>query len=247
MKSKKQMTEEDIKNKFITPSIVNCGWNIQSNVFFEHNFTDGRIIVRGNLTTRAKRKKTDYLLMHKKNFPIAIIEAKDNNHSIGSGMQQAIEYAEILDVPFTYSSNGDGFLEHDMLTGKERELTLNNFPSPESLWSRYENTKNLNETQVKMINEPYYFQLGEKTPRYYHHYRYHLERYHHNNLHHVLLYTNHVLGRLHHNCHQIDFYNIVSYSLSSHRLDLYNHFLQTPYLENEKSGIRHNTYPFRLS
>lgn len=167
MKSKKQMTEEDIKNKFITPSIVNCGWNIQSNVFFEHNFTDGRIIVRGNLTTRAKRKKTDYLLMHKKNFPIAIIEAKDNKHSIGSGMQQAIEYAEILDVPFTYSSNGDGFLEHDMLTGKERELTLNNFPSPESLWSRYENTKNLNETQVKMINEPYYFQLGEKTPRYY--------------------------------------------------------------------------------
>lgn len=167
MKSKKKMTEEDIKNKFITPSIVNCGWNIQSNVFFEHNFTDGRIIVRGNLTTRAKRKRTDYLLMHKKNFPIAIIEAKDNKHSIGSGMQQAIEYAEILDVPFTYSSNGDGFLEHDMLTGKERELTLNNFPSPEALWSRYENTKNLNETQVKMINEPYYFQLGEKTPRYY--------------------------------------------------------------------------------
>lgn len=167
MKSKKQMTEEDIKNKFITPSIVNCGWNIQSHVFFEHNFTDGRIIVRGNLTTRAKRKRTDYLLMHKKNFPIAIIEAKDNKHSIGSGMQQAIEYAEILDVPFAYSSNGDGFLEHDMLTGKERELTLNNFPSPEALWSRYEITKNLNETQVKMINEPYYFQLGEKTPRYY--------------------------------------------------------------------------------
>ncbi|MGI2304076.1 EcoAI/FtnUII family type I restriction enzme subunit R [Staphylococcus cohnii] len=167
MKSKKQMTEEDIKNKFITPSIVNCGWNIQSNVFFEHNFTDGRIIVRGNLTARAKRKRTDYLLMHKKNFPIAIIEAKDNKHSIGSGMQQAIEYAEILDVPFAYSSNGNGFLEHDMLTGKERELTLNNFPSPETLWSRYESTKNLNETQVKMINEPYYFQLGEKTPRYY--------------------------------------------------------------------------------
>lgn len=167
MKSKKQMTEEDIKNKFITPSIVNCGWNIQSNVFFEHNFTDGRIIVRGNLTARAKRKRADYLLMHKKNFPIAIIEAKDNKHSIGSGMQQAIEYAEILDVPFAYSSNGDGFLEHDMLTGKERELTLNNFPSPEELWCRYESTKNLNETQVKMINEPYYFQLGEKTPRYY--------------------------------------------------------------------------------
>lgn len=167
MKSKKQMTEEDIKNKFITPSIINSGWNIQSNVFFEHSFTDGRVIVRGNLTARAKRKRADYLLMHKKNYPIAIIEAKDNKHSVGSGMQQAIEYAEILDVPFAYSSNGDGYLEHDMFTGKERELSLDEFPSPQSLWKRYEETKNLSEEQIEMINEPYYFQLGEKTPRYY--------------------------------------------------------------------------------
>lgn len=167
VKSRKQMTEEDIKNKYITPSIVSSGWDIQSNVFFEHNFTDGRVIVRGNLTARAKRKRSDYLLMHKNNYPIAIIEAKDNNHSVGAGMQQAIEYADILDVPYAYSSNGDAFLEHDMLTGKEREISMHDFPSPDVLWNRYENTKNLNEAQVEMINEPYYFQLGEKTPRYY--------------------------------------------------------------------------------
>ncbi|MFD1708928.1 EcoAI/FtnUII family type I restriction enzme subunit R [Siminovitchia sediminis] len=167
MKSKKQMTEEDIKNKFITPALTQSGWDVQTNVFFEHNFTDGRVIVRGNLTTRAPRKRTDYLLMHKKNYPIAIIEAKDNRHSIGAGIQQAIEYADILDIPFTYSSNGDGFLEHDMLTGKERELPMDEFPTPEELWERYEHERNLSEEQKEMINEPYYFQLGDKTPRYY--------------------------------------------------------------------------------
>lgn len=167
LKTKKQMTEEDIKNKFITPAITMSSWDVKSNVFFEHNFTDGRVIVRGNLTTRAKRKRTDYLLMHKKNYPIAIIEAKDNKHSVGSGMQQAIEYAEILDVPFAYSSNGDGFLEHDMLTGKEKELSMDEFPTPVELWKRYEVVKNLSEEQKDMINEPYYFQLGDKTPRYY--------------------------------------------------------------------------------
>lgn len=167
MKSKKQMTEEDIKNKFITPAITQSGWDIRSNVFFEHSFTDGRVIVRGNLTTRAKRKRTDYLLMHKKNYPIAIIEAKDNKHTVGSGMQQAIEYAEILDVPFVYSSNGDGFLEHDMITGKERELSMDQFPTPDELWKRFEVGNNLSEEQKDMINEPYYFRLGDKTPRYY--------------------------------------------------------------------------------
>ncbi|PKH10550.1 restriction endonuclease subunit R [Planomicrobium sp. MB-3u-38] len=161
------MTEEDIKNKFITPAITESGWDVKSNVFFEHNFTDGRIIVRGNLTTRAKRKRADYLLMHKKNYPIAIIEAKDNKHSLGSGMQQALEYAEILDVPFAYSSNGDGFLEHDRLTGKERELSLDEFPSAENLWERYDSEQGLSTEQKEMINEPYYFQLGDKTPRYY--------------------------------------------------------------------------------
>lgn len=161
------MTEEDIKSKYITPAIERSGWDVGSNVFFEHGFTDGRVIVRGNLTARGKRKRTDYLLMHKKNYPIAIIEAKDNKHSIGAGIQQAIDYARSLDVPFTYSSNGDGFLEHDMLTGKEQELTMDEFPTPEALWERYDRAKQLSEEQKTIIKEPYYFQLGDKTPRYY--------------------------------------------------------------------------------
>ncbi|SOC43937.1 EcoAI/FtnUII family type I restriction enzme subunit R [Salinicoccus kekensis] len=168
MKSKKQMTEEDIKNKFITPAISKSGWDVQSDkVFFEHSFTDGRVIVRGSLTTRARGKRADYLLMYKKNNPIAIIEAKDNKHSIGSGIQQAIDYAEIQNVPFAYSSNGDGFLEHDMMTGMERELSMDEFPTREELWERFKNTKNLNQEQIEMINQPYYYQLNEKTPRYY--------------------------------------------------------------------------------
>ena len=105
--------------------------------------------------------------MHKKNYPIAIIEAKDNKHSVGAGMQQAIEYAEILDVPFAYSSNGDGFLEHNMLTGMERELSIDEFPTAEELWELYVKEKDLNAEQKTMINEPYYFHLGDKTPRYY--------------------------------------------------------------------------------
>src|SRR5699024_2784718 len=138
MKSKKQMTEEDIKNKFITPAITKSGWDVQSDkVFFEHSFTDGRVIVRASLTPRTRGKRADYLLMYKKNNPIAIIEAKDNKHSIGSGIQQAIEYAEIQNVPFAYSSNGDGFLEHDMITGVERELSMDEFPTREELWERF--------------------------------------------------------------------------------------------------------------
>ncbi len=98
MKPKHTMTEEDIKNKFITPAIVESGWDMQSQIYFEHYFTDGRVIVRGNLTSRAEGKRADYLLMHKSNYPLAIIEAKDNNHPVGGGMQ-AIDYAEILDIP----------------------------------------------------------------------------------------------------------------------------------------------------
>ena len=102
---KRYMTEEDIKVKFITPAIERAGWNIEKQVDFERSFTDGRIIVRGHITSRGKCKRTDYLLYYKKNLPIAIIEAKDNKHSVGAGMQQGIEYASALDVPFVYSSN----------------------------------------------------------------------------------------------------------------------------------------------
>lgn len=165
---KSEMTEEDIKIKYINPSIEKSGWNINKNVKFEYCFTKGKIIVRGNKTKRGERKKADYLLYYFPNKPIAVIEAKDNNHSVGDGMQQAIEYANILNVPFAYSSNGDGFLEHDMKEGKERELKINEFPSPEELWKRYKGIMNINEEQEKLIAEPYYFNNKEdKTPRYY--------------------------------------------------------------------------------
>lgn len=167
MKSKGAMTEEDIKNKYITPAVVGAGWDMQTQIYFEHYFTDGRVIVRGNLTARAEGKRADYLLMHKSNYPLAIIEAKDNNHPVGGGMQQAIDYAEILDIPYAYSSNGDAFVEHNRLTGEERTIALSEFPSHDALWSRYQQDAGLSTEQKELIDEPYYFQLGDKTPRYY--------------------------------------------------------------------------------
>lgn len=164
---KHEMTEEDIKLQFITPAIEAAGWDKLKQIKMEYNFTDGRVIVRGNITARGKRKRTDYLLYYKPNLPLAIVEAKDNRHSIGDGMQQGLEYAECLDVPFVYSSNGDGFLEHDMLCGKEREIKLEEFPSPEELWRRYKGDTSMTSDQETLITEPYYFQPGDKTPRYY--------------------------------------------------------------------------------
>ncbi len=121
---KHEMTEEDIKLRYITPAIESAGWDKHKHIKLEYNFTDGRIIVRGKKTARGKRKRADYLLHYKPNLPIALIEAKDNKHSVGAGMQQALDYANILDIPFVYSSNGDAFLEHDRTTGKETEITL---------------------------------------------------------------------------------------------------------------------------
>jgi len=158
-------SEEDVKLKFITPAIEKK-WNKMNQITMEYSFTDGRVIVRGNLTTRGKKKRADYILSYKKNLPIAIIEAKDNTHSLGEGMQQALEYAEILDIHFVYTSNGLSFLEHDRFTGKETELSLDEFPTPEELWNRYKKAKNINEKQEKIINEPYYSD-GNKSPRYY--------------------------------------------------------------------------------
>ena len=167
--TKHEMTEEDIKLQYITPAIESAGWDKLKQIKMEYNFTDGRVIVRGNVTARGKRKRTDYLLYYKPNIPLAIVEAKDNRHSVGAGMQQAIEYAEVLDIPFVYSSNGDGFLEHDMKSGKERELMLEQFPSPHDLWQRHIGDEHFTPEQEQLITEPYYFQLGDKTPRYYHH------------------------------------------------------------------------------
>ncbi len=161
-----QYSEEDVKLKFITPAIT-CKWDKMKQVTMEYSFTDGRVIVRGNLTARGSKKRADYLLSIKPNFPLAIVEAKDDSHPLGAGMQQGIEYAEVLDIPFVYSSNGRGFLEHDRLTGKERELNLEDFPTPEELWERYKTGKNLTEIEEKVVCEPYYFAMGDKKPRYY--------------------------------------------------------------------------------
>ena len=156
--TKHEMTEEDIKLQYITPAIESAGWDKLKQIKMEYNFTDGRVIVRGNVTARGKRKRTDYLLYYKPNIPLAIVEAKDNRHSVGAGMQQAIEYAEVLDIPFVYSSNGDGFLEHDMKSGKERELMLEQFPSPHDLWQRHIGDEHFTPEQEQLITEPYYFQ-----------------------------------------------------------------------------------------
>lgn len=164
---KHEMTEEDIKLQFITPAIEKAGWDKSKQIKMEYNFTDGRVIVRGTKTARGKRKKADYLLYYKPNLPLAIVEAKDNTQSLGAGMQQGIEYAECLDVPFVYSSNGDGFLEHDMRNGTEREIRLDEFPSPTQLWERYKIQSSMTQEQEKLITEPYYFQFNDKTPRYY--------------------------------------------------------------------------------
>ncbi len=129
--TKSAMTEEDVKLRYITPAIE-CKWDKHTQIRMEQSFTDGRVIVRGNTVARGKKKKADYILYYKRNLPLAIIEAKDNKHSIGAGMQQGIEYAEILDIPFVYSSNGDAFLEHDMKNGTEREIALADFPTPDS-------------------------------------------------------------------------------------------------------------------
>lgn len=165
---KKDLSEEDIKARYITPAVTNAGWDIKKQVRLEYAFTAGRIILRGNVTARGKRKRADYVLFYKTNLPLAIIEAKDNNHSVGAGLQQAIEYAEALDVHYVYASNGDAFVEQNLITGEARELTLEEFPSPDELYSRYLTDKNINSgEQKKALLEPYYYIPGYKKPRYY--------------------------------------------------------------------------------
>ena len=164
---KHEMTEEDIKLQFITPAIEGAGWDRQKQIKMEYNFTDGRGIVRGNVTARGKRKRTDYLLFYKPNLPLAIVEAKDNRHSLGAGMQQGIEYAQCLDVPFVYSSNGDGFAEHDFLTGTEREFGLDESPTEAELIARFKQESGLSPAQETVIDQPYYSSQNTYPPRYY--------------------------------------------------------------------------------
>lgn len=164
--SKKDLTEEDIKLRFITPAIKKAGWK-NEHIRMEYYFTDGRVVFQGNIHARQTGKKADYLLFHAANKPIAIVEAKDNNKPLGGGMQQAMEYAQILDIPFAYSSNGDGFLEHDFLTGKETELSLEQFPTPENLYKRLIDAKQLSGEALKIVEQPFYSDPYTYEPRYY--------------------------------------------------------------------------------
>lgn len=161
-------TEEDVKFRYITPAIENAGWS-KNQILMEYFFTEGQVLVRGKIVRRGPRKKADYLLTHSNNqTPLAIVEAKDSDHSIGSGMQQAISYAQILQIPFAYSTNGKGFLEHDFFTGIEREISNDEFPTEEQLWQRVKAGKNYDDHQAHLITEPDYFDiLSGKKPRYY--------------------------------------------------------------------------------
>src|SRR5690554_2631725 len=163
---KSHLSEEDIKLRYITPAIQNAGWD-NKQIRMEYAFTAGRIILRGNITARGKKKSADYLLSYKNNFPLAIVEAKDNTKPVGAGLQQAIDYAKALDVPYVYASNGDGFVEQNLITGEVKELKLEEFPSPEALYQRYRIDKGFDEAEEKVMLEPYYYIPNYKTPRYY--------------------------------------------------------------------------------
>ena len=150
---KNSFSERDICTKFITPALRQAGWDEQLQIREEVSFTKGRIIVRGKLVSRGKGKRADYILYYKPNIPLALIEAKDNTHSVGDGIQQGLEYAAALDIPFVFSSNGDGFVFHDR-TGvsatKEVNLALDGFPSPTDLWARYRAWKGLDPEACKI-------------------------------------------------------------------------------------------------
>ena len=168
--NKKQLSERDICTKFIIPAVKKAGWDEMSQIREEVSFTKGRIIVRGKLVSRGKPKRADCILYYKPNIPIAIIEAKDNNHSVGDGMQQALDYAATLDIPFVFSSNGNGFVFHDR-TGayaeKESNLSLDAFPSPEELWAKYREWKDLTPDAEKLVLQDYFDDGSGKAPRYY--------------------------------------------------------------------------------
>ncbi|MGF1576771.1 MAG: EcoAI/FtnUII family type I restriction enzme subunit R [Cyanophyceae cyanobacterium] len=167
---KKQLSERDICTQYITPALVRSGWDLSTQVREEFSLTKGRILVRGKLHARAQHKRADYVLFYKPNLPIAVIEAKDNNHSLGDGMQQGLGYGDLLQVPFVFSSNGDGFLFHNNIAADgviEREIGLDEFPSPETLWQWWAAHRGLSEAQQSLVKQDYYSDGSDKTPRYY--------------------------------------------------------------------------------
>ena len=166
---KKAMSEEDIKLNYITPALLQQGW--KDKITMETRVTDGKINLRGNLVSRSAPKKADYILYLNAHTPLAIVEAKDNNHSVSHGLQQAMDYAKMLDLPFAYSSNGDGFAEHDFLTGQERMFGMDEFPTEAELVARYKAERNggagLTAAQEQILKQPYYSSATTYPPRYY--------------------------------------------------------------------------------
>lgn len=171
MISKKQLSEADIKAKYITPAVLKAGWDEQTQIGREISFTAGRIYVKGRMTSRGKKKFADYILYYKPNVPIAIIEAKDNKHSVRSGIQQALDYSNTLDIPCVFSSNGDGFYFHDKTATDgeiEKEISMDEFPDPEYLWEKYKLYKGIKEESVEAVaKQDYYIDNSGKAPRYY--------------------------------------------------------------------------------
>jgi type I restriction enzyme R subunit len=168
--NKKDLTERDICTKFITPAVDQAGWDAMTQIREQVHFTKGRIIVHGKLVTRGKAKFADYILYYKPNIPIALIEAKDNHHPVGGGMQQGLEYAATLDIPFVFSSNGDAFLFHDrtgLSAQVETELALGAFPKPEDLWAKYRAWKGLVPAEEEIVLQNYFDDASGKEPRYY--------------------------------------------------------------------------------
>ncbi|MEO1678261.1 MAG: DEAD/DEAH box helicase family protein [Pseudomonadota bacterium] len=167
---KRSLSERDICTKYITPALRKAGWDEMLQIREEVSFTKGRIIVRGKLVTRGQGKRADYILYYKPNIPIALIEAKDNTHSVGDGIQQALDYAETLNIPFVFSSNGDGFVFHDrtgVSTPRETTLSLDAFPAPTDLWARFRAWKGLDGDAEQIVLQDYYDDGSGKTPRYY--------------------------------------------------------------------------------
>ena len=167
---KRSLSERDICTKFITPALRSAGWDEITQIREEVSFTKGRIIVRGKLVSRGKGKRADYILSVKPNIPIALIEAKENTQAVGAGLQQALEYAETLGIPFVFSSNGDGFVFHDrtgMSAAPEVTLTLDQFPSPADLWARYRKWKGLSDAASAVALQDYFDDGSGKAPRYY--------------------------------------------------------------------------------
>jgi type I restriction enzyme R subunit len=168
--NKQDLSERDICTKFITPSIVAAGWDVDTQIREEVSFTDGRIYVRGKLHTRGVQKRADYILYYKPNIPIAVVEAKDNQHTVGAGIQQALGYAKTLEIPFVFSSNGDGFRFHDRTVASgavETELALDAFPGPATLWEKYKAHKGITAAVEPVVAQEYFADSSGRSPRYY--------------------------------------------------------------------------------